>query len=372
MDTNDSTLNDAPLLDEPVGVGEQALGDLEQIVADNDPAPGLGDLSELEESDTLPAADEAIPVLSELVSPPPPSEVSSHLHEPQTALDAANQPQDALSTALDDLLGDDDTIPTLAPETEITEGSAVASNSTSALQKDTANAPPPPAEAIGDTETTSRLTPEAQVVDPEPTPSPLSSAQTEVVDDTTAQETPTRSEDIPDTETAAGDSEQEATLEGTLDALLGEGPEAEDETSSGFTVSEEPPISERGETDSALDNDLAGIAPADDDTPLDTLAPAAAATAAAGALPLLRQRLEAHLSQRMDEVLHETVTLLVHELEAQIAERVEGVLMETLEEALPRLMGQFTEGLRAEIQPRLREQIPRLMAEILDSGEKDA
>ncbi len=351
MDTSDSTLNDTPLLDEPVGVSEQPLGDLEQIAADPDPAPGLGDLSELEESDTLPAADEAIPVLSELVSPPPPSEVSSHLDEPQSTLDAANQPQDALSTALDDLLGENDAIPELAPE-------------------------PPPVQATDDqpepptlTETSepaTLLADETRAIEPEADPAPSTRVQPEAGQ-------PERSEEdsAPPSENTVTEADEGTTLEDTLDALLGEGPEAGDETSGGFTVSEEAPAAEREEEPAAApDNDLAGIAPEDNDTPLDTLAPAAAATAAAGALPQLRHRLEAHLSQRMDEVLHETVTLLVQELEQQIAQRVENVLMETLEEALPRLMSQFTEGLRAEIQPRLHEQIPRLMAEILDSGEK--
>ena len=350
MDKTDSTLIDAPLLDEVVGTGPE-LGDITQLKAED--APELGDLSSVEEPPIL-EADEAIPVLSELITPAAPQaepqEVTSGLAEPDSGLrsfldssleTAANQesedpaPAEPLSNALDALLGDlpgDDL--EASDEAPVTE--AVETATALEIAEDE-----PPAQAT--------------VAEPEAVP-------TEILE---------QSPEAPDTEPGDGDP-----LGDALDALLGDedgnalvSGEEDEATAPASALAEAEPASTLA-TEAAEET-----GPTPGDAPLDLLGAGAAAATGAAVLPALRARLQEHLTHRVDDILSETVAVLVQELESQIVERVEGVLMESLEAALPKLMDGFVEGLREELQPRLRAQIPALMEDILGregAGEKDA
>ncbi len=354
MDKTDSTLIDAPLLDEVVGTGPE-LGDITQLKAED--APELGDLSSVEEPPIL-GADEAIPVLSELITPAAPQAapqgVTSGLAEPDSGLRsfldssleiAANQetedpaPAEPLSNALDELLGDlpgddleaSDELTDEAPATE-----AVETATASGLTADE----PPPA---------------STTVEPE-------AVSTEILDQPL---------EVPNTESEDGDP-----LGDALDALLGE--DDGNALVSGEEGEATAPASALAEAEpaSALATEAAEEAgPSPDEAPLDLLGAGATAATGAAVLPALRARLQEHLTHRVDDILSETVAVLVQELESQIVERVEGVLMESLEAALPKLMDGFVEGLREELQPRLRAQIPALMEDILGregAGEKNA
>jgi len=347
MDKTDSTLIEAPLLDEVVGTGPE-LGDITQLKAED--APELGDLSSVEEPPIL-EADEAIPVLSELITPVAPQETTSGLAEPDSGLrsfldssldHAANQeaetaaPPEPLGNALDELLGD-------LPEGDVEEGPVADTDETTA----------PPSEAV---ETS-----------PQPEAPEALAAETGEEEDVALEAPPPEASEIEATEPP---TESDDPLGDALDALLGDedtdAPSAEPEPASAFVEHAAAPAPEAAK-------DAAEAPATTDEPPLDLLG--AAATAGASALPALRARLQEHLTHRVDDILSETVAVLVQELETQIVERVEQVLMESLEAALPKLMDGFVEGLREELQPRLRAQIPILMEDLLGgdgAGEKGA
>ncbi len=363
MDKTDSTLIDAPLLDEVVGTGPE-LGDITQVKAED--APDLGDLSSVEEPPIL-EADEAIPVLSELITPAAPQaapqEVTSGLAEPESGLrsfldssleTAANQeaeeatPAEPISNALDELLGDlpgeEDAAEAPAP---IIEEAVVSTPEVAA-----------PSEAME--ASTDEREPETEI--------PPSGPETGAAAEAPAQEAVATDDDP---------------LGSALDALLGDQDDIQDQAAQGqekpsdvvTAFAEEAALAASAAQESITPPPAeAHSAQSDDETPLDLLG-AGAVAAGAAALPALRARLQEHLTHRVDDILSETVAVLVQELESQIVERVEGVLMEALEAALPKLMDGFVEGLREELQPRLRAQIPALMEDILgreDAGEKNA
>lgn len=99
--------------------------------------------------------------------------------------------------------------------------------------------------------------------------------------------------------------------------------------------------------------------------------PAVPAVAGAAAAALAKPESHAPLVEKLDQIIHEAVGDLAKELEARLTQRIEDLLVQSLEAALPRVVAQTLTALREEIRPRIEREVPTIIAAALGKNAGD-